>query len=118
MEKFQSYLGLDRSQQHHFLYPLIFQEYIYVLAHDHGLTRSILLENAGYDNKSSLLIVKRLINRMYQQNHLILSVNNSKQTPFLGHNKNFYSQVMSEVSSIIMEIPLSLRLISYLERKG
>ncbi|KAL4553840.1 hypothetical protein LXL04_040229 [Taraxacum kok-saghyz] len=49
---------------------------------------------------------------------MILSVNNSKQTPFLGHNKNFYSQVMSEVSSIIMEIPLSLRLISSLERKG
>lgn len=118
MEKFQSYLGLDRSQQHYFLYPLIFQEYIYVLAHDHGLNRSILLENAGYDNKFSLLIVKRLITRMYQQNHLILSVNDSKQTPFLGHNKNFYSQVMSEVSSIIMEIPLSLRLISSLEKKG
>nr|ASL68980.1 matK [Leucomeris decora] len=118
MEKFQSYLGLDRSQQHYFLYPLIFQEYIYVLAHDYGLNRSILLENAGYDNKSSLLIVKRLITRMYQQNHLILSVNDSKQTPFLGHNNNFYSQVMSEVSSIIMEIPLSLRLISSLERKG
>nr|AAR02783.1 maturase K [Pentanema britannicum] len=118
MEKFQSYLGLDRSQQHYFLYPLIFQEYIYVLAHDHGLNRSILLENAGYDNKYSLLIVKRLIIQMYQQNHLILSVNDSKQTPFLGHNNNFYSQVMSEVSSIIMEIPLSLRLISSLERKG
>nr|ACB29219.1 maturase K [Adenocaulon chilense] len=115
MEKFQSYLGLDRSQQHYFLYPLIFQEYIYVLAHDHGLN---LLENAGYDNKSSLLIVKRLITRMYQQNHLILSVNDSKHTLFLGHNRNFYSQVMSEVSSIIMEIPLSLRLISSLERKG
>ncbi|KAM0043034.1 putative dimethylallyltranstransferase [Helianthus debilis subsp. tardiflorus] len=53
---------------------------------------------------------------MYQQNHLILSVNDSKQTAFLGHNKNFYSQVMSEVSSTIMEIPLSLRLISSLER--
>ncbi|KAL9989893.1 putative maturase MatK, domain X [Helianthus debilis subsp. tardiflorus] len=113
MEKFQR---LDRS--HYFLYPLIFQEYIYVLAHDHGLNGSILLENAGYDNKSSLLIVKRLIIRMYQQNHLILSVNDSKQTAFLGHNKNFYSQVMSEVSSTIMEIPLSLRLISSLERKG
>nr|AFS60201.1 maturase K [Erlangea misera] len=118
MEKFQSYLGLDRSQQHYFLYPLIFQEYIYVLAHDHGLNRSILLENAGYDNKSSLLIVKRLIIRMYQQNHLILSVNDSKQTPFLGHNNHFYSQVISEISSIIMEIPLSLRLISSLEMKG
>nr|YP_009473130.1 maturase K [Chrysanthemum boreale]AVI25890.1 maturase K [Chrysanthemum boreale] len=114
MEKFQSYLGLDRSQQHSFLYPLIFQEYIYVLAHDHGLNRSILLENVGYDNKFSLLIVKRLIIRMYQQNHFILSVNDSKQ---LGHNNNFYSQVMSEVSSIILEIPLSLRLISSLEKK-
>nr|YP_009374746.1 maturase K [Diplostephium gynoxyoides]ARH04631.1 maturase K [Diplostephium gynoxyoides] len=118
MDKFQSYLGLDRSQQHYFLYPLIFQEYIYVLAHDHGLNRSILLENAGYDNKSSLLIVKRLIIRMYEQNHLILSVNDSKQTPFLGQTNHFYSQIMSEVSSIIMEIPLSLRLISSLERKG
>nr|ACN54470.1 maturase K [Melampodium nutans] len=105
MDKFQSYLGLDRS--HYFLYPLIFQEYIYVLAHDHGLNVSILLENAGYDNKSSLLIVKRLIIRMSQQNHLILSVNDSKQTP-----------LMSKVSSTIMEIPLSLRLISSLEKKG
>nr|AIU41076.1 maturase K [Chromolaena odorata]QHW06921.1 maturase K [Chromolaena odorata] len=116
MDKFQRYLGLDRSN--YFLYPLIFQEYIYVLAHDHGLNGSILLENAGYDNKSSLLIVKRLIIRMYQQNHLILSVNDSKQIPFLGHNNNFYLQVMSEVFSTIMEIPLSLRLISSLERKG
>nr|ACN54457.1 maturase K [Melampodium argophyllum] len=114
MDKSQSSLGLDRS--HYFLYPLIFQEYIYVLAHDHGLNGSILLENVGYDNKSSLLIVKRLIIRMSQQNHLILSVNDSKQT--LGHNNHFYSQVMSEVSSTIMEIPLSLRLISSLESKG
>nr|ACB29216.1 maturase K [Acicarpha spathulata] len=118
MAEFKSYLALDRSQQHSFLYPLIFQEYIYVLAHDHGLNRSILLENAGYDNKSSLLIAKRLITRMYQQNHLSLSANDSKRTPFLGHNNIFYLQVMSEVFSIIMEIPLSLRLISSLESKG
>nr|WVH38576.1 maturase K [Schlechtendalia luzulifolia] len=118
MEKFKSYLELDRSQQHYFLYPLIFQEYTYVLAHNHGLNRSIFLEKAGYDNKSSLLIVKRLITRMYQQNHFLLFPNDSKQTPFLGNNNNFYSQVMSEVFSIIMEIPLSLRLISSLERKG
>nr|AIN76505.1 maturase K [Gamocarpha macrocephala] len=118
MAEFQSYLELDRSQQHSFLYPLIFQEYIYVLAHDHGLNRSILLENEGYANKSSLLIAKRLIIRMYQQNHLSLSANEYKQTPRLGHNNNFDLQVMSEVFSIIMEIPLSLRLISSLESKG
>ncbi|KAK6770255.1 hypothetical protein RDI58_032497 [Solanum bulbocastanum] len=43
------YLQPDSSQQHNFLYPLIFQEYIYALAQDHGLNRnrSILLENSG-----------------------------------------------------------------------
>nr|UDN41372.1 maturase K [Abrophyllum ornans] len=118
MDEFQRYLELDRSQQHYFLYPLIFQEYIYALAHDHGLNRAILLENAGSDNKFSLLIVKRLITRMYQQNHLILSANDSKQNQFLGHNKNFDSQMISEGFSVILEIPFSLRLISSLEGKG
>ena len=46
------------------------------------LNISILLENLGYDNKSSLLILKRLITRMYQHNHLIFS--NSNQNPFFG----------------------------------
>nr|YP_010155486.1 maturase K [Ilex x attenuata]QQX45153.1 maturase K [Ilex x attenuata]QUI76622.1 maturase K [Ilex x attenuata]WNR48902.1 matK [Ilex cassine var. myrtifolia] len=117
MEEFQRYFELDRSQQHDFLYPLIFQEYIYALAHDHGLNRSILLKNAGYDNKSSLLIVKRLITRMYQQNHLILSTNDSNQNKIFGRNKNLYSQMISEGFGVIVEIPFSLRLISSLEGK-
>nr|YP_009696905.1 maturase K [Cornus alternifolia]QEJ83918.1 maturase K [Cornus alternifolia] len=117
MEEFQRYLELDKSQQHDFLYPLIFQEYIYALAHDHGLNRSILLENAGYDNKSSLLIVKRLITRMYQQNHLLISANDSNQNPFFGHNKNFDFQMILEGFAVIVEIPFSLRLISSLEGK-
>nr|AAQ55099.1 maturase K [Mentzelia reflexa] len=117
MEEFQRYFELDRYQQHDFLYPLIFQEYIYALAHDHGLNRSILLENPGYDNKSSLLIVKRLITRMYQQNHLIISANDSNQNPFLGHNKNLYSQMISEGFVVIVEIPFYLRLRSSLEGK-
>ncbi|MBI1572498.1 hypothetical protein IOK37_27335, partial [Escherichia coli] len=54
MEEFKINLELDRSQQHDFIYPLIFQEYIYALAHDRGLNRYIFLENTGYDNKSSL----------------------------------------------------------------
>nr|QPW18809.1 maturase K [Rayenia malalcurensis] len=116
MEEFQRYLELDRSPQHYFLYPLIFQEYIYALAHDHGLKRSIFLKNAGYDNKSSLLIVKRLIIRMYHR--LILSANDSNQNPLLGRNNNFYYQMISEGFAIIAEIPFSLRLISYLESKG
>ncbi|KAL3651979.1 hypothetical protein CASFOL_001660 [Castilleja foliolosa] len=118
MEEIQRYLQLERSQQHDFLYPLIFQEYIYTFAHDRGFGRSNLSENPGYDKKSSLLIVKRLITRMYQQNHLIISPNDSNQNPFLGRNKNLYSQIISEGFAFIVEIPFSLRLISCLEGKN
>nr|ARS01610.1 maturase K [Chamaecrista polystachya] len=115
MEEFQVYLELDRSRQYDFLYPLIFREYIYALAYDHGLNSSILVENLGYDNKSSLLIVKRLITRMYQQNHLIISANDSNKNPFWGYNKNLYSQIISEGFAVSVEIPFSLQLISSLE---
>nr|AFY23011.1 maturase K [Cubitanthus alatus] len=120
MEEIQRYLQLERSQQHDFLYPLIFQEYIYAFAHDRGFGRSILSENPGYDNKSSLLVVKRLITRMYQQNHFIISPNSpndSNKNPFWARNKNLYSQILSEGFSFIVEIPFSLRLISCLEGK-
>nr|YP_011029993.1 maturase K [Spiraea nipponica]WNV26318.1 maturase K [Spiraea nipponica] len=115
MEEFQGYFELDGYQQHDFLYPLIFREYIYALAHDHGLNRSVLLDNVGYDNKSSLLIIKRLISRMYQQNHLIISANDSNQNKFFGYNKNLYSQIISEGFAVIVEIPFSLRSVSSLE---
>nr|YP_010396371.1 maturase K [Holoptelea grandis]QWK47584.1 maturase K [Holoptelea integrifolia]QWK47671.1 maturase K [Holoptelea integrifolia]UQJ74709.1 maturase K [Holoptelea grandis] len=118
MAKFQGYLELDRFLKHDFLYPLIFREYIYAFAHDRGLNGSRLLKNVGYDNKSSLLIVKRLITRMYQQNHLILSANDSKQNKVIGYNKNLYSQLISEGFSVIVEIPFSLRLVSSLNLKG
>lgn len=123
MEEFQGYLELDRFRQHYFLYPLIFQEYIYALAHDHGLNRSILyesMENVGYDNKSSSLIVKRLITRMYHQNHLISSANDSNQNKnkFFGYNKNLYYQMILEGFAVIVEIPFSLRLISSREGKA
>nr|YP_010233172.1 maturase K [Centranthera grandiflora]QSX28375.1 maturase K [Centranthera grandiflora] len=117
MEKIQRYLQLERSQQHDFLYPLIFQEYIYAFARDRGFGRSILSENPGFDKKSSLLIVKRLITRMYQQNHFLFSPNDSNQNVFWVRNKNLYSQIISEGFAFIVEIPFSLRLISCLEGK-
>nr|YP_010544440.1 maturase K [Digitalis purpurea]UYG22444.1 maturase K [Digitalis purpurea] len=122
MEEIQSYLKLERSQQHDFLYPLIFQEYIYAFAHDRAFSRSILSENRdsgnpGYENKSSLLIVKRLITRMSQQNHFLISSNDSTQNPFWGRNKNFDSPIISEGFAFLVEIPFSLRLISSLEGK-
>nr|UFA47781.1 maturase K [Physospermopsis muliensis] len=121
MEEFQRYFKLNRSKQHYFLYPLIFQEYIYALAHDHGLNRnrSVLLENAGY-NKFSLLIVKRGIERMYQyeQNHFIPFANDFNQNRIFGRNKNLHFQMISEGFAVIVEIPFYLRLLSSLERKG
>nr|YP_010731057.1 maturase K [Ochna integerrima]WEG37797.1 maturase K [Ochna integerrima] len=116
MEAYQRYLELDRSRKNDFLYPLIFREYIYTLAYDHGLNRSILLENIGYYNKFNLLIVKRVITRMYQQNHLILFANGSNQNRFIRYNNNFYSQMISEGFAVIVEIPFSLRLVFSLER--
>nr|AAD55710.2 maturase K [Pitcairnia heterophylla] len=124
MEELQGYLEKDRSRQQHFLYPLLFQEYIYAFAHDHGLNDSIFyepVEISGYDNKSSSVLVKRLIIRMYQQNYLINSVNYSNQNRFVGHNTYFYShffsQMISEGFAVIVEIPFSLRLVSFPEEK-
>nr|AYC54972.1 maturase K [Populus alba] len=116
IEKSQRNLEIDRSRKNDFLYPLIFREYIYTFAHDRDLNRSILLQNVSYDNKYSLLIVKRLITRMYQQNHLIISANDSNQNTFFRYNKNLYFQMISEGFAVIVEIPFSLRLVSSLER--
>nr|ADR78239.1 maturase K [Milligania stylosa] len=126
MEGLQGYLEKDISRQQHLLYPLLFQEYIYALAHDHGLNGSIFYEPVeifGYDKKFSSVLVKRLIIRMYQQNYLIYSVNDSNQNRFVGHNHNhffyshFYSQMISEGFAVIVEIPFSLRLVSSFEEK-
>lgn len=117
MEEIQGYLQLDRSQQPGVLYPLIFQEYIYGLAHDYSLNRSRLLKNPGYDNKYSLLLVKRLITRMYGQNHFFIFANDSNKNRFFGRNKNFYPQTISEAFSFIVEIPCDIRLISSQDRK-
>nr|AAT28263.1 maturase K [Bienertia cycloptera] len=118
MEELQGHIELDRSWQHHFIYPLIFQEYIYAFAYDHGLNKFILLENTS-DKKYSLLIGKRLITRMFHQNHLILSVNDSNQNEIFGHKhkKNLYSQMITEGFAVIVEIPFSLLLISSLKGK-
>nr|YP_010996935.1 maturase K [Plumbago zeylanica]WPJ72634.1 maturase K [Plumbago zeylanica] len=118
MEEFQGYLDLFRSSQDNFLYPLIFQEYIYAFVHDHDFdfNRSILLENRGYDPKYSLLTVKRLVTRMHQQNYLSLSLNDSNQNnEFLGHKKNLYSHLISEGFAVIVEIPFSMQFQMFLE---
>nr|YP_009353732.1 maturase K [Alyssum desertorum]AQZ25122.1 maturase K [Alyssum desertorum] len=115
MDKFQGYLEFDGARQQSFLYPLFFRESIYVIAYDHGLNRlnrnrSILLENEDDDKKYSLLIVKRLIFRMYEQNRLIISTKDFSKNPLLGTTNLFYYQMISVLFAVIIEIPFSLRL--------
>nr|YP_009407241.1 intron maturase K [Drosera regia]ASA46224.1 intron maturase K [Drosera regia] len=117
IEEIQGFLELSRSCQHDFFYPLILQEYIYALAHDHGLNKRILLENADYEKKYSLRIVKRLITRLHQQNHFIFSTNDFYENEFFRDKKNFYFQMVSEGFAVMVEIPFSLRLLFSPEKK-
>nr|BAJ06342.1 maturase K [Triantha japonica] len=122
MEELKGYLEKYRSRQQRFLYPLLFQEYIYTLAHVHGLNESVFnepMEILGYDNKFSSVLVKRLITRMSQPNYLIHSINDFNQNRFvvLNINKNLYSQIISEGFAVVVEIPFSSRLVSFLEEK-
>nr|BBC20987.1 maturase K [Zeylanidium crustaceum]BBC20988.1 maturase K [Zeylanidium crustaceum] len=109
-KKDQIDLDIVISRKNDFLYPLIFQEYIYTFAHDHNLFPTILLKNLVYDKRFRFLIVKRLITRMYQQNHLSLSVSNLKKNLYFLYNKVLYSQKISEGLGIIVEIPFSPQL--------
>nr|QWX90412.1 maturase K [Ludisia discolor] len=114
----------ETFRQQNFLYPLLLQESIYSFAHDHSFKSFLFYEPVeifGYDNKSSLVLVKRLINRMYQQKSLIFSVNYSNENEFWGH-KNYFSshfsfQILSEGFGVVLEIPLLLQLVSFLKEK-
>nr|AHB39215.1 maturase K [Restio ocreatus] len=119
MVELQRYLEKDKSRQQYFLYPLLFQEYIYAFAHDDGSNGSAFDEHMGiigYDNKFSSVLMKRLITRMYQQNHLIHLLNHSNKRGFRRHNDffcfRFFSQMISESFAVIVEIPFSLQLVS------
>nr|AWO76664.1 maturase K [Pelexia gutturosa] len=117
-------LKKNTFRQQNFLYPLLLQEYIYSLAHDHSFKSFLFYEPVeilGYDKKSSLVLVKRLITRMYQQKSFLSSVNHSNLKGFWGH-KNFFSfhfssQILSEGFGVILEIPFSSRLVSFFEEK-
>nr|CAP19844.1 maturase K [Gomphichis costaricensis] len=113
-------LKKNTFRQQNFLYPLLLQEYIYSLAHDHSFKSFFFYEAVeilGYDKKSSLVLVKRLITQMYQQKFFISSVNYSKLKGFWGHKNFFSSQILSEGFGVILEIPFSSQLVSSFEEK-
>nr|YP_010213913.1 maturase K [Linum narbonense]UBN07441.1 maturase K [Linum narbonense] len=115
-EQYKKYIG---SLKKSFLYPLIFREYIYIVTSAHGLNEygSIFSENLGYQNlgyhnKSSLLIIKRLITRISQPNHFPNLATDSEQHILFRYNNILYSQMISAGLATIIEIPFSLRLVS------
>nr|YP_009747701.1 maturase K [Lecanorchis kiusiana]QII89381.1 maturase K [Lecanorchis kiusiana] len=96
------------------LYPLLFQEYIYSLAHDRRLKIFVEpLQILGDKNENkyrySLVLVKHLIIQMSHHNSAIFSINDSNQNVFGGHNNFFYYdfsyQMLSDGFGIILEIP-------------
>nr|SAP09943.1 maturase [Brachypodium distachyon]SAP10445.1 maturase [Brachypodium distachyon]SAP11531.1 maturase [Brachypodium distachyon]SAP11615.1 maturase [Brachypodium distachyon]SAP13202.1 maturase [Brachypodium distachyon] len=114
MEKFEEISEKHKSRQQYFVYPLLFQEFLYAFAHDYGLNDSEPVEIVSCNNKKfSSLLVKRLIIRMYQQNFWINSVNHPNQDRLLDYKNFFYSeffsQILSEGFPIVVEIPFSLR---------
>nr|YP_009451666.1 maturase K [Nardus stricta]Q9MUZ7.1 RecName: Full=Maturase K; AltName: Full=Intron maturase [Nardus stricta]CCC54677.1 maturase K [Nardus sp. Hodkinson s.n.]AAF66181.1 maturase [Nardus stricta]ACF32485.1 maturase K [Nardus stricta]ARQ27980.1 maturase K [Nardus stricta] len=122
MEKFEGYSKKHKFRHQYFVYPLLFQEYIYAFAHDYGLKGSESVEIISCNNKKfSSLLVKRLIIRMYQQNFWINSVNHPNQDRLLDYNNyfysEFYSQILSEGFAIVVEIPFSLRELSCSKEK-
>nr|WNT99004.1 maturase K [Ctenium concinnum]WNT99088.1 maturase K [Ctenium concinnum]CCD31762.1 maturase K [Ctenium concinnum] len=122
MAKFEGYSEKQKSRQQYFVYPLLFQEYIYAFAHDYVLNGSEPVEIIGCNNKKfSSLLVKRLIIRMYQQNFWINSVNHPNQDRLLYHSNHFYSefysQILSEGFAIVVEIPFSRGQLSCPEEK-
>ncbi|KAJ1682053.1 hypothetical protein LUZ63_022725 [Rhynchospora breviuscula] len=115
MKEFQKYLEKYHFRQQKCLYPLLFQEYIYVFAYDYGLNVPFepVKKLIHYDKKSSLILIKRLITRMYQPNYLMNSVvQNCNQNQINEPNRFFYahffSQMISEGFSVVIEIPFSL----------
>lgn len=114
MTKYPGFLELDRSGKFQLLYPLIFREYMYAFVRDRGLTRRNFLKNVSSHNNYSLLVIKRLIFRMYQTNHLIFSHKDSNQNQVFGFNENLYYQMISEGFVGIVEMPFALRVTSSL----
>nr|QBL05694.1 maturase K [Eriachne pauciflora] len=122
MEKFEECSEKQKSRQQYFIYPLLFQEYIYAFAYDYGLKGSEPVEILRCNNKKfSSLLVKRLIIRMYQQNFLRNSANRPNQDRLLDHTNylysEFYSQILSEGFAIVVEIPFPLVELSCPEEK-
>ena len=111
MPELHGYFEFDQSRQDPFLYPLLFRESIYGFARDHALNSSPFY-NSSLTNKLSSVLVKRFIHRMYDPLVICPTYSTQNQNPFLGHNKNVYSQMISEVFADIAEIPLFLQLVS------
>nr|BAC00904.1 maturase [Cycas multipinnata] len=118
MDKFRRNGKEDTFRQRRFLYPLLFQENLYAIAYDHYLSRSSSfesMENSSYNDRFSFLTVKRLISRIRQQNGSIVSFGNYNQNKLVGHNRNFYSELVLEGLTVVLEVTFSIQSKHYLE---
>ena len=100
--------------QQRFLYPLLFQDDLYAIAYNRLLNKFNLkkIENFHLHEQFSFLILKRLIKKIHRKTSIDkLKKNYSNNKVFNSNfNTHFYSKVLREGFTIILEIFFSVRL--------
>nr|BDW36381.1 maturase K [Barbula unguiculata] len=100
--------------QQRFLYTLLFQDDLYAIAYNRLLNKFNLkkVENVHLNEQFSFLILKRLIKKIHQKTNIgKLKKNYSNNKVFnINFNTYFYSKVLREGFTIILEIFFSLQL--------
>nr|YP_009240123.1 maturase K [Sciadopitys verticillata]Q9MVV9.1 RecName: Full=Maturase K; AltName: Full=Intron maturase [Sciadopitys verticillata]AFJ38985.1 maturase K [Sciadopitys verticillata]AFJ38986.1 maturase K [Sciadopitys verticillata]AFJ38987.1 maturase K [Sciadopitys verticillata]AMO00711.1 maturase K [Sciadopitys verticillata]BAA86045.1 maturase K [Sciadopitys verticillata] len=117
MDKFQIDKNKHRPWQQCFLYPVLFQEDLYAIAHDNDLDKSSFsepLENF-LSKEFSFLTVKRLIRRIRQQNNSIVLSGNCDPNEMINRNQNSYSELILESLAVVSEVSFSMRSKPFLE---
>nr|CFQ34815.1 maturase K [Cinclidotus riparius] len=100
--------------QQRFLYPLLFQDDLYAIAYNRWLNKFNLkkIENFHLNEQFSFLILKRLIKKIHRKTNIgKLKKNYSNNKIFnVNFNTHFYSKILREGFTIILEIFFSVQL--------
>ena len=66
------------------------------------------MEHLSCNDQFGFLTVKRLINKICQQNHSIVLFVNSDPNPLADRKKSFYSESVLEALTLVLEVPFSI----------
>lgn len=91
--------------QQRFLYPLLFQIGFYALAYNHSLNKFNLkkIENSNLNKHFSFLTLKRIVKRLRRKRNIDVLNKNYNKIFDINYNNYFYSKVIREGLSLILE---------------